>query len=832
MAGLMRISLRWLQQLVPGLQASADELGERLTASGLELDGIERIGVGLEAVRVAEVRRIEPHPSREKLRLVTVSLGDRDQTVVCGASNVPDPGGLVALAGIGTHLPAVNLTLEPRPIGGVVSEGMLCSEKELGLAEDSEGILILPPGLTPGTPLPEALPECQDWILEVSITPNRPDALGHVGVAREVAALFDLEWSLPSGEAHPRAASQDLSALVRIENQDTERCPHYGARAVLGVEIGPSPLWLQWRLQALGIRPISNVVDITNLLLMEFGQPMHAFDLSLLRGKRVVIRRAMESEPFRTLDGVDRKLTSDDLVICDAEGPVALAGVMGGENTEIRADTQDVLLECAYFLPSGVRRTSRRHALSTESSYRFERGVDHRQVELVLDRAAALLCELAGGSAVPGAIHAKGDLPTPPEITLRHARQTALLGVELDFKHSLETLRRLGLDVLESNAEQARVRGAAHRPDIGREVDLIEEVARVAGLDQIPTELPAIAPQKPRDPGLEGRLSSIAASIGLSEAVTYAFVSERELEALHAPKPAVRLLNPLSEERSVLRTSLLPGLLEALRRARRRGEQSLRLFSVGPVFLGPNTHDQDETRQRIRPLNAEDAGQLPEERSSFAAVLAGPRPQYLTGKPQRQDVFDATGTAVELVERLLNRQVRIEASAGQLDTQHLHPRGAGYLLVDGQRVGRLGPLHPDVVEALDLDGDAQVVELDIVALEALGVRRPKFKPIPRLPAVTRDVALVVGAEVQAGRLRTLISEAAGELCESVELFDSFVGGDLPAGHRSLAFRVVYRDPKAALDPDNARTLTDKEVDKAHARAVQQAEKAVGATLRA
>ncbi len=831
MARLMRISLRWLQQLVPGLQASAEELGERLTASGLELDGIERIGAGLEAVRVAEVRRIEPHPSRDKLRLVTVSVGDGEQTVVCGASNVPDPGGLVVLAGIGTHLPAVNMTLEPRPIGGVVSEGMLCSEKELGLAEESEGILILPPGLAPGTALPQALPECQDWILEVSITPNRPDALGHVGVAREAAALFDLEWKLPES-APERSVNQDLAGLVRIDNQDTERCPHYGARAVLGVKIGPSPLWLQWRLHALGIRPISNVVDVTNLLLMEFGQPMHAFDMKLLRGNQVVIRRAVDDEPFRTLDGVDRKLVSDDLVICDAEGPVALAGVMGGENTEIRTDTRDVLLECAYFVPSGVRRTSRRHGLSTESSYRFERGVDYSQVERVLDRAASLLCELAEGSAVPGAIHAKGTLPDLPRITLRHARQTALLGIDLDFNHSLETLRRLGLEVVEADASQAQVQGAAHRPDIGREVDLIEEVARVTGLDAIPTELPAIAPQRPRDPGLEGKLSSIAASVGLSEAVTYAFVSERELDVLRAPKPAVRLLNPLTEERSVLRTSLLPGLLEALRRARRRGEQSLRLFSVGPLFLAPQPAAQGETRQRIRPLGSEDLGQLPEERSSFAAVLAGPRPQYLTGKPQRHDVFDAKGTAVELVERLLNRQALVEAAAGQDDTRHLHPRGAGYLLVDGQRIGRIGPLHPDVVDALDLDGDAQVIELDVVALEELGAQRPKFRPIPRLPAVTRDVALVVGTDVRAGQLRSLISEAAGELCESVELFDSFVGGDLPAGHRSLAFRVVYRDPKAALDPDNARTLTDKEVDKAHARAVQQAERAVGATLRA
>lgn len=831
MARLMRISVGWLKQLVSGLNLSAAELGERLTASGLELEAIEQIGVGLEAVRVAEVKHIAPHPSREKLRLVTVSLGDKEQTVVCGASNVPDPGGLVALAGIGTYLPAVDMTLEPRPIGGIVSEGMLCSEKELGLAEESEGILILPPGLKPGTPLPEALPECQDWILEVGITPNRPDALGHIGVAREVAALLRCEWALPSpGDVKPAAGT--LDDLIRVENQDLERCPHYGARVVKGVKIGPSPLWLRWRLNALGIRPISNVVDITNLLLMEFGQPMHAFDLSLVRGGQIIIRRAKDKEPFETLDGVARELSDDDLVICDAQGPVALAGVMGGANTEIRDTTTDVLLECAYFIPRGVRRTSRRHGLSTESSYRFERGVDYSQVSLVLDRAASLLCELAGGEVVPGAIHARGPALELPEITLRHSRQTALLGLEIPFEESLTTLKRLGLSVVEQGADQARVRSAAHRPDILREADLIEEVARVHGLDNIPTELPAIAPQRARQPGLERKLSEVATALGLSEAITYCFVSERELRAVHAPPVAVRVVNPLTEERDVMRTSLLPGLLEVLRRARRRGEPSARLFGVGPVFLAPLSAPQSPTQALIRTAQAEDAGQLPHELPCLAVVLAGPRPEYLKGKPERHDVFDAKGIALALIERTLNRSATLRPAAGAADTAHLHPRGAGHVVVDDVVVGRLGPLHPDVVDALDLGGEAQVIELNLAALEDLGSKRPAFRPIPKLPAVSRDVALVVGPSVAAGTLQELIREAAGELCESVELFDSFTGGDLAAGQRSLAFRVVYRDPKAALDPENAKTLTDKEVDKAHARAVEHTQRAVGATLRA
>ncbi len=822
----MRISLNWLKELLPALDTTAQALGDRLTEAGLELEGIARFGAGLEAIRVAEVRAIEPHPSRDKLRLVTVSLGDRELTVVCGASNVPAPGGLVALAENGSYLPAKDLTLVPRDIGGVTSHGMLCSEEELGLTEESEGILILPSGTEVGAPLPQALPSCQDWILEFGITPNRPDALGHRGVAREVAALYGLEWQPEALE--PEAPSDELTARVSVDNQATDRCPHYGTSLILGVKVAPSPLPVRWRLEALGVRSISNVVDVTNLVLLEYGHPLHAFDLALLEGPRVVIRRAAEGEPLRTLDGAERQLTADDLVICDAQRPVALAGVMGGENTEIRTETQDVLLECAYFTPHGVRRSSRRHGLSTEASYRFERGVDFSQVPLVLTRAAQQLTELAGGSVVPGQLHARGESPELPEITLRHARLEALLGCPVPFDEALTLLTRLGFQLVHHEAEQARLRGAAHRPDVTREADLIEEVARVRGLDRIPAELPAITPAPPRPRGLTREFSHHAAALGLSEAVTYAFVAPRDLSALSAPLPIVSLLNPLSEERSVLRTSLLPGLLEALGRARRRGEQTVRLFTVGPRFL-PSAKGYAGSPAQPRLIS--DAP-LPEERPSFAALLAGPRPSYLTGKPERHDVYDLKGLAVELIQRTLRREVEVVSAADAPGAAHLHPRGAGALLLGDTQVGTLGPLHPDVLDAYDLGAEALVLELDLSALEALGEQAPHYQPVPKLPAVTRDVALVVADRTPAGDVTRLIREAAGELCESVELFDSFTGGDVPAGHRSLAFRVVYRDPKARTDPAAAKTLTDKQVDEAHARAVSRAGEAVGATLRA
>lgn len=828
----MRVSLRWIRELLPGLKASASDVSERLTHAGLEVEAVMEIGHGLEPVVVAEVKSIEAHPKRSGLRLVLVDRGNGEQRVVCGASNVPDPGGLVVLAPLGTVLPEIG-ELTARDIGGVTSEGMLVSESELGLADESEGIIVLPPGSAkPGTPFLEACPAARDTLFEIGITPNRPDALGHVGVARELAALFDVRFE-PPAPPEAKSAEGDVTALVQVENEDTERCPHYGAAAVVDVSIGPSPDWLRWRLHTLGVRPISNVVDITNLLLLGFGQPMHAFDLDRVRGQKIVVRRARAGEPFTTLDGVKRSLDADDLVICDGEGPSALAGVMGGEDSEIRDTTRRVLLECAYFQPRGVRRTARRHALHTESSYRFERGVDFGAIPTVLEHAKGWLSELCGGRVVPGTIHAKGPAPELPRIRLRSSRLDALLGAHVPFSDAMALLGRLGFEETDRGEDadgdrHATVTAVSWRPDIRREVDLIEEVARVHGLDRIPTVLPAIAPQPPRTSGaLERTIAREAVSLGLSEAVTYAFVSPAELSAISAPQPVVSLKNPLTEERSVMRTSLLPGLLEALKRARRRGERAVRLFTVGACFLPPSTAERSAAAEAARPRGAGDH-ELPEERPYFAAVLAGPRPAYLS-QPVAHDVWDAKGLAQELTERLTGRSASVRLAADA--PKHLHPRGAGEVLVQGRVAGRFGPLHPDVVDALDLDGDAFVVELFLAEIEALGKATPKFSPIPRLPAVTRDIALVVKDEVAAEAVQQVIAEAAGELCESVELFDLFRGGSVPEGHRSLAFHLVYRDPKAATDPDAARTLTDKEVDQRHAKVEKAATEKLGGALR-
>jgi phenylalanyl-tRNA synthetase beta chain len=815
----MKASVRWLRELCPSLPDDAAAIASRLTAAGLEVEGTHAFGLGAEACVVAKVVSTRPHPSRSGLRLVTVDAGAASAgEVVCGAPNVPDSGGLVVLAPLGAHLPAKGVTIERRTIAGVPSEGMLCSEAELGLGDDADGILILPAGFSaPGAPLAKMLPAARDTILELGLTPNRPDALGHRGLAREAAALFDVPFA-PGVEAERdgagdraspdpgRGRAEALAKHIAIAIEDGERCPHYGAAVLVDVRVGRSPLAVRWRLASLGVRSISNVVDVTNLAMLEFGHPMHAFDLDRVRGRTIAARRAKAGEKLRTLDGIDRALDADDLVICDAEGPVALAGVMGGGESEITAATRRVLLECAYFDARGVRRTARRHGLHTESSHRFERGVDWGDTRAVLVRASSLVTELAEGREVAPPHLVEARVLSRRSVVLRPNRLRDLLGAEVDPEAARGILQRLGFELRASSAPAAGDLWGVptHRPDVSREADLVEEVARVNGYDAIPATLPAVRPSRDAAPreSLARRAREAGVDLGLSEAITYAFVRPRDLAAVGAPEAAVVLRNPMSEEHNVMRTSLLPGLLHALSRARRHGERDARLFSVGPRFLA----GRDD---------------LPDERLGFAALLAGHRAAWLS-RPEGVDVWDAKGVASGLVERLVRRPVELVPMPVGDRSVALHPRGAAWIDVGGRRVGSLGPLHPDVSEAFDV-GEAVVVEIDLEALLAAGVQSIRFVPLPRFPASARDVSLVVRDDVPAGEVERAAREAAGDLAEEVALFDRFVGGNVPAGHASLALHVVYR----ASD----RTLTDADVDGRHAQVVSALEKRFGASLR-
>jgi phenylalanyl-tRNA synthetase beta chain len=824
----MRVSVSWLRAIVPALAKSnldARAIADKLTRAGLEVEGIRVFGAGIDPVVVAKVVEVRAHPSRASLKLVKVDRGEgKIQEVVCGAPNVPPPGGLVVLAPLGTHLPAANdgkgLTLEPRAIGGVTSEGMLCSEAELGIAWEGggghEGILVLPEKTAdPGTPLRKAVPAVFDEVLEIGVTPNRPDALGHVGVARDLAAVLEVPFGVPEPAAPNRVVQTKIEGMARVSiaPEARARCRQYLACVVVDATIGPSPLWVRYRLHALGVRSISNAVDVTNLVMLEYGQPLHAFDLDRLDGSAIQVRMARDGEKVVTLDGVERTLVVDDLVVCDggANGgkPVALAGVMGAGNSEISDATRRILLECAYFDPRSVRRTARRHGLHTESSHRFERGVDPGALQDVIAQAAALTVRLSGGAGITGMLSALGETYEPARVTLRHARLESLLGTKVDPVEARSILDRLGFEVGEWIDGACAVTAPTHRPDVEREVDLVEEIARVRGLDAIPTELPPILPQSPRTTGvLERRARHVGREVGLSEAVSYGFTSPRELEAIGAPTATIRILNPLGEERSVMRTSLLPGLLAAVKRSRSRGEKRIRLFEVGARFLegGPEA----------------DRG-LCDEVPSFAAVIAGPRDGWL-GRVEELDVWDAKGVATEIVARLCGREPTTHAIDAASRPKHLHPRGAAELRVGDVIVGRFGPIHPDVVDRVELEGPALAIEIDLRAVESLGTYVRQFQALPTLPASTRDVALVAPETITAGALARALEGGAGETCERVEVFDLYTGEGVPKGSRSLAFRLTYRDPKMA------RTLTDAEVDALHAKAVDAA-KVLGAQPR-
>ncbi len=796
----MKASYRWIRELLPTLAASPREVAHVLTSLGLEVEGQATFGVESPRVVVARVLAARPHPSKSGLLIVHVDHGDGTRDVVCGAPNVPAPGGLVALALEGASLPAKGIVVEARAVAGVISAGMLCSESELGLGDDAAGLWVLEGDHAPGAPLTSAFPSAHDTIFELGITPNRPDALGHLGIARDLAAKLGLTLVEPTSATVPGEGDTD----VRVDIEEPDRCAAYGAARVRGVRVGPAPAWVRHRLVSLGVRPVSNVVDATNLVLLERGHPLHAFDLRGVEGGHVIVRSARGGEGLVTLDGKARELTEDDLVIADPTQALALAGIMGGEASEIRGDTTDILLECAYFDPRGVRRSARRHALHSEASHRFERGVDPAAIEPTLARATQMLVEFAGGTPARACVVVRARTIPKRSIWLRSARLDALVGAPVPFDEALVVLQRLGCEVIRDGTA-ATILAPTHRPDLSREADLVEEVARVRGMDAIPPRLPRVAAKEAEPFDARAAVRAAAISLGLSEAVTYAFVSPSALDALGAPSPVVRLDNPLTEERSVMRTSILPGLLEAASRAARRGVPASRLFTVGRIFLPPR-----------------DGEALPREQRRLGAVLCGPRAAWLT-KAEPHDALDAKSIAEELVGRATGHEVAvIQHLDGDVPAHH-HPRASASFVLGDIQLGTFGLLHPDVAERFELPA-AAVLELDLDALARLGRRTPRAHPVPGVPAVLRDLALVVHDDHTVGEVLGIVREVAGARCEEVELFDLFRGASVPADHRSIAMHLVYRDP--------ARTLTDKEVDDLHAAVVAGVRDRLRAELRA
>jgi phenylalanyl-tRNA synthetase beta chain len=802
----MKISLNWLAEYVE-LPASADTLAGALTMAGLEVEGVERLGEGLAGVVVAQILEKSAHPNAEKLSIARVDAGEKGTLqIVCGAKNY-GVGDKVPLATVGARLPS-GQAIEAAKLRGVESFGMLCSSRELALSEDASGLLILEPSLKVGAPVADAL-GLKDVVFEVNVTPNRGDCLSHLGIAREVAALTGKPLRMPPAELDERGERAD--ALIRVTVEDVERCPHYAARVLERVTLGPSPMWMQNRLRAVGVRALSNAVDVTNYVLMECGQPLHAFDLDLVRGAHIIVRRARPGEKMTTLDGKERALSTEDLCICDETAPSALAGVMGGVTSEVHAKTRRLLLESAFFAPGPIRRTSRRHALHTEASHRFERGVDPQGVLFAQDRATRLLAELCGATVAVGRVDAAGPERKPRTFALRTARVGELLGAPIAPQTTQAVLTRLGFK-LEGGPDTVTVEVPSWRSDVEGPADCVEEVARTLGYHTVPAALPrgaAELPAEPKGAAVEARARSALAAAGLDEVLNYSFVAAKALEVLTPGQPALALKNPLSVDQAVMCTTRIAGLLENLKYSRNRQVEDVRLYELGRVY---------------RPPSDPGARQPAEEHQVLAGVLFGHRASLQWGTPREPvDFYDLKGA----VEEVLEGAGIFEASFVPLEgAAMLHPRSACEVRVGERRLGQMGELHPIAAQALGLPRDPSVFvfELDFEALVAAANPLRPYRGLPRFPAVLRDLAVVLDDQVSAAAVLATIREAGGGLVEDAVLFDVYHGLNIPPGKKSLAFAIRYRASE--------RTLTDEESGKAHAQVVERLVSRFGAELRA
>lgn len=797
----MKISLNWVRQFVKiGLMPL--ELAERLTMAGLEVEGIEEIRPAFKNVVVGRITALVP--MGEGHTLCQVDLGRSVLPILSGAKNVV-VGDRVAVVLPGGYLPD-GRRIDELHIRGERSAGMICSEKELGLGEDGTGALILDEDAVPGVDLADAL-KLHDHVLEIAVTPNRGDCLSHVGIAREVAALTGAMVRLKA--MRPREGNTPIRDLTSVTVEAPDLCPHYSTRVIQGVTVAPSPFWLRRRLSLCGLRPINNVVDATNHVLLERGQPLHAFDHTRLDGGRIVVRRARPGERIVTLDGVDRALQSEMLVIADAVRPVAVAGVMGGAATEVTAETRDILLESALFLPVSVRRTAKALGLNTESSYRFERGVDPEGVVRALDEVARLIGDLAGGRVAQGVITRQVKRPKAAPVLVRVERVEQVLGAPVRQPEIARRLRRIQCGVKQRSRQILAVLAPSHRLDLTREIDVIEELARLKGIDQIPTTLPKGQVQPAAMTpfcGIERQIRRLLTAWGCQETVNFSFTREDLFDKLRLPtgdfrREVVRIRNPLGGE-AVLRTFLLPSLLENLALNESRGNRDVRLFEIARIF-------------RPQPRTAE-----PAEGRAVGLIAAGDRfaPWWGT-KGGMVDFHDLKGV-LEALEKSIGLSVTLRVETG---IPYLHPGRQAEIGLGQQVLGWIGELHPEVARGFDLKTGAVAMEMDLDVLDRHRKPAAKYSPLPRYPAVFRDLALIVREEVTAAEVEAAIRRTGGALIEVVTLFDLYRGDPVPEGKKSLAYSMQYR----AED----RTLTDEEVSTIHARIVQELEKNLGGVLR-
>jgi phenylalanyl-tRNA synthetase beta chain len=800
----MRVSLKWLEEYVDITLPPAD-LAQRLTMAGTEVKGWQVIGGKWENIVVGQIIAINPHPSADRLSLATVDLGTEQQTVVCGAPNLK-LGDKVAFAYVGAQLidghSGQVIRLKSAKVRGVVSSGMVCSEKELGISDSHEGIMVLPAGAPVGAPLIDYM---GDVIFDLEITPNRPDCLSVIGIAREVAALTGKEVHLP--EVGYEAVPLPIDQQISVDIVDPDLCPRYCASLITGVKVAASPRWMQQRLLACGMRPINNIVDITNYVMLEYGEPLHAFDYHKIRGKKIIVRRAGDGEIIVTLDGVKRVLSQDTLVIADREQAVAIAGVMGGADSEVTEETMAILLEAANFNPASIYYTGNTLNLPSEARLRFERGISPELTIPALKRATQLIIQLAGGKAAKGLVDAYPGKQEPEPILLSTGEVNRLLGVEFSIDQIKAALASLGFDCQPAaSASEVWVTAPYWRSDIHQPVDLIEEVARIIGYDQIPaTMLGEAVPRQDPDPilTLKQEVRRSLVGYGFQEVLTYSLTSLELLNKLlpepHPLEPVpLHLANPMTADQEYLRPNLRANLLAALSANRRHEAGGIRLFELGRIYL-PRPKD------------------LPTEPEVVCGLLTGPRfePSWHGGE-ETVDFFDAKGVVDGLLSRL-----GVEASFEPGGDESLHPSKQAAIVIDNNRLGVIGELHPKVLDAFDISGAVYLFEINLTALLPFTLGHKLFQPIPRFPAIVRDIALVIDSGVAHRQVQDIIT--GFPLVSQVTLFDVYAGGQLPPGKKSLGYRITFQSP--------SHTLTDEEVNKVQQQILNKLSAQFGATLR-
>ncbi len=809
----MKFTLSWLSTFVSIDGLSPGQLADRLTMLGLEVEAVEELYQGLDTILTARVVQVRPHPNADRLTLCDVDTGRETVQVVCGAPNVR-AGLVTAIALPGVRLPG-GMKIRKAKVRGQESMGMLCSARELGLGDDHSGIIELDAQLAPGRPLTEAL-GLDDTMIEIDLTPNRPDCASVIGIAREVAGFTGRPLHQPVTEV-PVLTGE--GADFRVTIREPALCPRYAARRLGNVKVGPSPWWLQRQLLAVGMRPINNIVDVTNFVMLEYGQPLHAFDFAKLAGGEIVVRLPAAGEDrFTTLDGVERRIEPDMLMICDGQRPVAVAGVMGGLDSEVTDATTEILLESACFDPVSIRRTARRLNLPSEASYRFERGVDPELATRAMERAVQLMVEVAGAETSAG-IDAYPGRREPLQLDLRVRRVNELLGVQLSSPRVASYLRSIEFGVADETQDVLRVTVPSFRIDIEREVDLVEEIARLVGYNEIPVSLPRISmeyPQRDELRALRRQAAEILTAQGFFEAINYSFTAEKhhDLMGLAPDDPrrsVTRLLNPLTEEQAVMRSMLLPGLLENIRRNINFQRPDIRLFEIGKIFL-----------------QQEEGGQ-PEERFQLCAVMSGgrypgARPLYFSGR--ETDFFDIKGAAECLLEAL-----RIRRGDGGVDfvvdddgaQPYSDPDLSLRIVARDREIGRVGRLNGKAARGFSLKQEVYFFELDLQELAALPRQATEFRPLPRYPSVRRDIALVVPDPVPAGDLLQAIVDQEERFVESADIFDVYRGKPIADGMKSVALTVTYRSPEQTLD--------DETVDRIHQKIVNSLMATFGARYR-